>query len=209
MTIFRGFDEAVVVDIETTGLDPENDRVVSVAMVRMRFADLKKNLSGPSNETIDIVVNPQCQIPYEASRIHGITNRDVTDKPTFTDVAQQLRDFIGNCPIIAHNVSFDKKFLNAEFERAGVKTLAHNKSFCTMWRFRDFNHGQYKGSDLDNVAQVMGVKRRTNTKHNAVEDVSITFEVAILFYRMDNHLQIPAGKPKPPPLPRSRKYNSE
>ena len=207
MTIFRGFDEAVVVDIETTGLDPENDRIVSVAIVRARFADLEENSSGLNGETMDTIVNPQCRIPYRVSRRHGITNRDVNDKVTFADIAQRLRDFIDTRPIIAHNVSFDKKFLNAEFKRAGVKTLARNKSFCTMWRFQDFNHGRREGSDLGNVAEVMGVKGRTNAKHNAVEDVRITFEVAALFYMMDNRLRIPGGKPKPPPRPRRRKDN--
>lgn len=205
MTIFRGFNEAAVVDIETTGLDPERDRVVSVAVVRARFADLKENSSGLHGETLDVLVNPQCRIPWRASRRHGITNADVDDKATFADISQQLRDFIGARPIIAHNVSFDKKFLNTEFKRAGVKTLSRNKGFCTMRRFQDFNHGQYEGSNLDNVAEVMGIKGRTITKHNAVEDVRITFEVAALFYMMDNHIRIPGGKPKPPRRPRRTK----
>ncbi len=198
MTVFQGFDEAVVVDVETTGLDPANDRVITVAMARGRFADLKDDSSGLHFDTMDAIVNPEVRIPAGASRVHGITNRAVVDKGTFAEVAQQLRDFIGDRPIIAHNASFDKRFLNAEFKRAGVKTLAGNKGFCTMHRFQDFNHGLRKGSNLDNAAEVMGVKGRATAKHDAVEDVRMTMEIAALFYMMDNGIEIPGGAPKPP-----------
>ena len=151
MNGFSGFDEAAVVDVETTGLDPSSDRIISVAVVRARFADLRENPDGLHGTTMDVVVNPQCRIPRDASRVHGFTDSDVADKGPFSDVAQQFRDFIGDLPVIGHNVSFDKRFLSSEFKRAGVKTLARNKSFCTMRRFQDFNHGRQRGSNLDNV----------------------------------------------------------
>ena len=148
MALIKGFDDAVVVDVETTGLDPQIDRIVSVALIRSSFESLRENPNRLHGETMDALVNPQRRIPKQASRIHGITNEDVADKDPFADVAQKLRDFIGDLPIIAHNVSFDKRFLNAEFKRAGVKTLARNKSFCTMRRYRELNDGTRKGSSL-------------------------------------------------------------
>ena len=197
--MFSGFDEAVVVDVETTGLDPTSDRIVSVAMVRTRFSDLRQDPDGLHSDTIDAIVNPQCRIPTQASRIHGIRDKDVKHKGRFSEIAQQLRNFIGDRPIIAHNASFDKNFLNAEFKRAGVKTLSRNKSFCTMRRFQEFNHGFRRGSNLENVAIVMGVKGRKSSKHEATEDVRMVWEVAGLFYMMDNRIKIPGGKPSPPP----------
>lgn len=193
MTIFRGFDEAVVVDVETTGLDPETDRIVAVAMVRVHFEALQDNPQGLLGETMDVIVNPQCRIPVKASCVHGITDRHVANKGSFADSAHQLRGFISNRPIIAHNVSFDKNFLNAEFKRAGVKSLTRNKSYCTMLRFQDFNNGQLRGSNLDNVAEVMGVAGRMSGKHEAIEDANMTFEIAALFYMMDNGIRIPRG----------------
>lgn len=207
--MFSGFDEAVVVDVETTGRDPKSDRIISVAMVRARFGALKENLNGLEGETMDAVVNPQCRIPKESSRVHGITDKDVADKGSFFDVAQQLRDFIGDRPVIAHNVSFDKNFLNAEFKRSGVRTLARNKSFCTMRRFQDFNYGRRRGSNLDDVAEVMGVEGRKSNKHDAVEDVRMTWHVAALFYMMDNGVRIPGGKPTPSPRSRVAFYNHD
>ena len=198
MTFLAGFDEAVVVDVETTGLDPKSDRVISVAMIRSSFGDLRENPNSLSGETMDVVINPQCRIPKEASRVHGITDRDVADKNSFSDVAQELRDFIGDLPIIAHNVSFDKSFLSAEFKRAGVKTLSRNKSYCTMRRFQDFNHGRRRGSSLDNVVEVMGMERRKSKIHDAVEDARMAWQVAGWFYMMDNRIKLPGGKPTPP-----------
>ena len=198
MNSFTGINEAVVVDIETTGLDPKNDRIVSVALIRSDFEKLRENPNDLNGVTMDAVINPQCHIPKAASRIHGITNNDVADKSPFSEDAQEMRDFIGDRPIIAHNVSFDKRFLNAEFKRAGVKTLARNRSYCTMRRFQEFNGGRRKGSNLNDVVQILGVEKRKKTIHNAIEDARLAWKVAILFYMMDNQLNIPDGKPVPP-----------
>ncbi len=184
--LFSGFDEAVVVDLETTGLDPQRDRVVSIAMIRSRFADLKRNSDMLEAKTMHALVHPQRRIPTEASRVNGITDEDVTDKPPFAEIAKLLRDFIGEYPIIAHNVSFDRKFLNAEFRRAGVITLARNRSFCTMRKFQELNPGRRKS--LDDVANSMGVKGRAGPKHGAIEDTRITWEIAARFYMMDHGL---------------------
>ena len=186
MIVFSGFDTAVVVDVETTGFSAENDRVVSVAMVRANFSKLMNNPTNLKLDTLDVVVNPQCRIPAGATSIHGITNRDVQDIGSFVEYSQQLRAFICNYPIIAHNALFDIRFLSAEFKRSGVKTLAHNKNYCTMRRFQVFNQGRREGSNLDNVAEVMGIKGRSKFKHDAIEDAMITFEIAKLFYIMDN-----------------------
>ncbi len=197
--MFTGFDKAVVADVETTGLNPKMDRIVSVALFRVNFGKLSKD---PNNmQIIDgwaEVFNPQCPIPQEASNVHGITDKDVIDKTSFSDNAQEIREFIGDLPIIAHNASFGKGFLSAEFMRAGVKTLHRNKSYCTMYRYREFNYGHRKGSNLDDVVETMGVGKRKKKEHDALEDVTLTSQVAGLFYMMDNNIDIPGGKPVPP-----------
>ncbi len=207
MTMLTGFDEAVVVDVETTGLDPKTDRIVSVALIHANFGILRENPGGLDGRTMDAVVNPQCRIPKESSRVHGITNKDVADKESFSDIAQEMRDFIGDRPIIAHNVSFDKSFLNAEFKRAGVKTLARNKSYCTMRRFREFNDGRRRGSNLDDVVETMGLEPRRGKIHDVIEDTKLAWQVAGLFYMMDNKIEIPGGKPVPPS--RSSKFDED
>ena len=198
MTMLTGFDQAVVVDVETTGLDPKADRIVSVALIRANFGNLKENPNSLDGTTMDAVINPQCRIPKESSRIHGITNKDVADKSSFSDMAQEVRDFIGDLPIISHNASFDKSFLSSEFKRASVKTLSRNRSYCTMQRFQEFNHDRQRGSNLDDVVEVMGVKGRKGKVHDAIEDAKLAWQVACLFYMMDNRIEIPGGKPVRP-----------
>ena len=134
---------------------------------------LRDNPKGLHGEIMDVLVNPQRRIPKKTSRIHGIPDEGVSDKGPFSNVAQELRDFIGDLPIIAHNVSFDKRFLNAEFKRAGVETLARNRNYCTMRRYREFNHGMRRGSSLDDVVETLGLDKRQGNIHDAVEDANL------------------------------------
>ena len=147
-----GFDEACVLDVETTGLDPQKDRIVEVAAIRVDFR--KSGEDQVRCPTFVSRFNPGVPIPKRASDVNGITNEAVADAGRFADEAQALRDFIGSVPVIGHNISFDKKFLSSEFKRAGVKTLHRNKSYCTMWRFRN----QFPGrkSNLDSVCAHFG-----------------------------------------------------
>ena len=193
---FCGFDTAVVVDVETTGLDPEKERIVSVAMIRVNFKCLLSNPVGLNAETRYLIVNPQQPIPRQASRVHGFTDADVTDKDAFAEHAQQLRDFIGDHPVIAHNVGFDISFLDAEFEYSDVDTLDDNEAYCTMQRFVDlYNQGRRQGSNLDAVARCMKVRGRARNTHDAMEDASLTFCFACQFYMIDNGIALPDNPP--------------
>ena len=194
---FSGFNEAVVIDIETTGLDPEHDRVVSIAIIRSRFADLKRNSCRVETKTMEAVVHPQRRIPLEASRVNGITDEDVANMPPFDEIAPLVRDFIGERPIIGHNVSFDRKFLNAEFKRAGVNGLEHNENFCTMRKFQKLVPGRKKS--LDDVAKWMGIKGREGPRHGALEDARITWEIAARFYMLDHGMKATIAGRRPIP----------
>ena len=193
MKLFTGFNLAVVVDVETTGLDPQTDRIVSVVLIRANFASLQENPSGMYARTWDVLINPQCRIPKKATSIHGITNKDVADEKTFSEIAQDIRDFIGYEPVIAHNVALYKRFLNAEFKRAGVKTLSRNKSFCTKQRFRESIHFRHLNSSLYNVVEVMGAETHKGEMPEAVKDASLTLQVAGLFYLIDNGFMMYRG----------------
>ncbi len=198
MRKFRGFDEAVIVDVETTGLDEGKDRIVSVAMIRTSFGILKCDSEGLEIDPVFSLVNPKRNIPARTSVVHGIYGRDVRDAPPFSDLAEQLRDFVGGRPVIAHNLPFDKRFLDAEFRRAGVKPLLRNKKYCTMQRFRDFNHGIQKGSRLEDAAKALRLEGRSGNIHDAAEDAMLALRIAKVFFMMDNGIEIPGGAPKPP-----------
>lgn len=190
--------EAVVLDCETTGTDPDTDRIVQVAAIRIDLNKWSQLGEGEvyQYESYTITLDPERPIPKSATKVHGIRDSDVVGKPKFKAAAEELREWIGNRPVIGHNVQFDKRMLNAEFKRAGMKSISR-KGFCTMWRYREWNDGIRKGSGLDNVARTLGVKGRKTKRHEALEDVEITLQIAQLFYLNDTGWGdcLPAEKP--------------
>ena len=125
-------------------------------------------------------IKPPIAIPSDATRIHGITNKMVRDSPTFEEAAEELRDFIGDLPVVGHNVLFDLNFLNTEFRRADEDTLFENEAYCTMRAYQKLYGGR---SSLDAVVDALGLGGRTGRHHDALEDVKLTVGVALMLAR--------------------------
>jgi DNA polymerase III subunit epsilon len=101
-------------DLESTGLNVVRDRILQIAIIKY-FADGRK----PAE--LSMLVNPGIPISEEAMRVHGITPKDVANKPTFPQVAQKIFDFIGNADLAGYNSNrFDVPMLMEEFDRAGI-----------------------------------------------------------------------------------------
>jgi DNA polymerase-3 subunit epsilon len=102
------------IDIETTGTNPNSDRVVELSILRIQ-PDGKEEYKSHR-------VNPGMPIPAEATAVHSITDADVTNLPMFRQYAKSVRDFLDGCDIAGFNViKFDLPCLEAEFARAGVE----------------------------------------------------------------------------------------
>jgi DNA polymerase III epsilon subunit-like protein len=104
----------LVLDIETTGLNVRSDRVVQVAAIFMRGDERAGEYE------IDTLVNPGVPIPASSTRIHHITDEDVTDAPAFVDIADKLKKLFSGHVVIGHNIGFDIAVLRHEFARAGL-----------------------------------------------------------------------------------------
>ena len=141
---FVGISSAVVLDVETSGLNPWRDRIVSIAMIQINFKYLLEYGIAMYENTYEGKFNPLVRIRASASRIHGIRNEDVIDCPTFKEAAHSVREFIRDRSIVGHNVNFDKQFLSSEFRRCGVESVDRNGAFCTMSRVRELR-GQAGG----------------------------------------------------------------
>lgn len=111
-----------VLDFETTGLNPGSDRVVEVSVVRMEPG-------GAPELALDTLVNPRR--PVAATEIHGITDEDVVDAPEFGEIAEDVVNAVSGCVLAAYNVYFDMRFLDYEFNRAGV--VASPPHICLMY----------------------------------------------------------------------------
>lgn len=104
------------IDVETTGLDPVQDRIVEFALVE---CDPKLRVIGTWSQR----VNPEVRIPAAVSRIHGIHDEDVHEAPSFAHYARRVTDLASEAVLIGHNLVFDLQFLNAELDRAGIPSL--------------------------------------------------------------------------------------
>lgn len=93
----------VVADVETTGVDKDNDRVVEFALVR--FDDGEPTLK------FSALVDPFIDIPATASAVHLLRNCDVDGRPSLNDYAEAIAEFVSDLPVVAHNADFDRAFL--------------------------------------------------------------------------------------------------
>jgi len=114
--------EFAVLDTETTGLDPQADRICEIALVRMRG-------DGTVLDTYDTLVDPAR--PIRNTEFHGIVDADVRDAPEFALIAAELLDRMSGAILVAHNLSFDARMLEAELRRAGL-TPPGLVGLCTL-----------------------------------------------------------------------------
>ena len=155
----------VFFDLETTGVDAAKDRIVEISMVKVAVDGTKTVKTRR--------INPEMPIPAEASAIHGITDDDVKDEPTFKQIAKSLAAFIEGCDFGGFNSNrFDLPLLVEEFMRAGVEcdfqrrkfvdvqTIFHRKEQRTLVAAYKF----YCDKDLENA-------------HSAEADTMATYEV--------------------------------
>ena len=99
----RAMPPMVAIDIETTGLDPARDAIIEIAAVRFNGHRVEAEWS--------TLVNPGKPIPAFITQLTGITNEMVRNAPNLQDVLQEFADFVGDDPVVGHNVRFDLSFL--------------------------------------------------------------------------------------------------
>lgn len=159
----------IVLDTETTGLDPKTgDRVVEIGCV-----ELHNHLA--TGETYHAYVNPERDMPGEAERVHGLSEKFLSDKPVFADIAEDFLAFIGSSPVIAHNARFDMGFLNAELARAGLPEIAQERSIDTVpLARRKFPGAQV---NLDALCRRFNIDLSARVKHGALLDSELLAEV--------------------------------
>jgi DNA polymerase-3 subunit epsilon len=108
----------IVIDTETTGLDPASGhRVVEIAAVELMH-------HMPTGQKFHCYINPERDMPAEAFAVHGLDAEFLAGFPSFAAVAEEFVAFIGDDPLVAHNAEFDLGFLNAELVRAGRLRLS-------------------------------------------------------------------------------------
>jgi DNA polymerase-3 subunit epsilon len=161
----------VVLDTETTGLDPlDGHRLVEVGCVEL--------INGiPSGQTFHAYFNPERAMPAEAFAVHGLSEEFLKDKPFFSETAGDLIAFLGEAPLVIHNAAFDLGFLNAELERAGRALIARERLVDTLLIARRKHPG---GSNrLDDLCVRYAIDNSRRTKHGALLDAELLAEVYV------------------------------
>jgi DNA polymerase-3 subunit epsilon len=161
----------IVFDTETTGLDPlQGHRLVEIGCI-----ELVNRI--PSGQVFHRYVNPDRDMPHEAFAVHGLSLEFLQDKPRFPDICDELIEFIGDAPLVAHNASFDLGFLNAEFERCKKMLLTRDRLVDTLMLARRRHPG---GSNrLDDLCVRYGIDNSRRTKHGALLDAELLAEVYV------------------------------
>jgi DNA polymerase-3 subunit epsilon len=179
----------IFLDTETTGLNPESgDRIVEIGCIEM----VNRRLTG---ETRHVYLNPERKGSEEATRIHGLTDDFLADKPKFAEVAEDLLGFLAGAEVIIHNAAFDVGFLNAELKRLKRQpfhTVAAQVT-DTLLMAREMFPG--KANSLDALCRRLEVDNTHRTLHGALLDAGLLAEVYIRLTRGQDSLVIHEDDP--------------
>ena len=155
----------IVFDTETTGLSPlTGDRMVEIGCVEL----INRVETG---RTFHAYFNPQRPMPSGAEAVHGLSDAFLADKPLFSDLVEDLLEFLGDCPLVAHNASFDFGFLNHELNNCGRPLVCMSRMVDTLGLART-RHPGAKHS-LDALCTRFGVDRSLRVKHGALIDAQL------------------------------------
>lgn len=162
----------IVLDTETTGLEvQQGHRIIEIGAVLLN--DRKK-----SEEHFHTYLNPSRLIDEEASKVHGIMNEDLLDKPYFEDVAEEFLEFIDGSTLVIHNAAFDVGFLNNELKLASSK-YPLLEDICEIEDSLAIAKNKFPGqrNSLDALANRFDISGYDRTFHGALLDANILADV--------------------------------
>ena len=165
----------IILDTETTGLEVEQGhRVIEIGAVLLN--DRKK-----SEEHFHSYLNPERLIDEEATKVHGISNQDLEDKPLFQEIAEEFLEFIQGSTLVIHNADFDVGFLNNELNLVSSK-YPKLEEICEVIDSLSLAREKFPGqrNSLDALANRFDVTGYDRTYHGALLDANILADVYML-----------------------------
>lgn len=157
----------IVLDTETTGLDPRSGhRIIEIACVEV--VDFM-----PTGREFHRYIHPDRAIDPDAERVHGISLSKLEGKPRFhhPEVVDEFLDFIGDDTLVAHNAPFDRGFINAELERCRKPIPPEDRWVCTLVMAKKKFPGMY--NSLDALCKRMKISLAGREKHGALIDSNL------------------------------------
>ena len=161
----------VILDTETTGLSPaSNHRIVEIACI-----ELENQIS--TNKTFHTYINPKRVVSEEALKIHGYSDKFLSDKKIFSEIAEDFLNFIKDKKLIIHNASFDLSFLDYELKLLNKKPIDKKNVIDTL----ELARSKYPGSQnsLDALCRRFNIDNSKREQHSALIDCQLLKEVYI------------------------------
>ena len=162
----------IVLDTETTGLEVEQGhRIIEIGALLLE--DRKK-----TDDHFHVYLNPERLIDEEAQKVHGISNKDLEDKPKFSEIADEFLEFIQNSTLIIHNAPFDLGFLNNELNLIS-SSYPRLEEICEVEDSLVIAREKYPGqrNSLDALTKRFDINNYDRTYHGAMLDTNILADV--------------------------------
>lgn len=162
---------SILFDTETTGLEPgQGHRVIEIAALEL-INDL------PTGRHFHRLIDPEREIPEDATRIHGFTAHHLRGKPRFADIVEEMLAFFGEDPLVAHNAPFDFAFLDAELAALSRPRLDPARMIDTLVLAKT----RFPGlpNSLDALCRRFAIDLSARTTHNALLDCKLLAEVYV------------------------------
>ncbi len=161
----------IVLDTETTGLDPyQGHRIIEVGALEI-FNKI------PTGKFFHYYINPERDVPKEAFQVHGISSDYLKDKPKFIEIADELIEFLSDSKLVIHNAGFDINFLNFEFGKIKKPTINISQAIDTLMLARKKFPGQK--NNLDALCKRFNIDNSHRKYHGALKDASLLVEVYV------------------------------
>ena len=157
----------VALDVETTGLRATDNRIIEIGLARYR--------DGVAVDTLSAFVNPDRRLPAYITKLTGIADSDLIGAPRFSGIVDSVVEFIGDDPILGHNVAFDIGFVNAELARMGRPVLVNLPVDTMTLAVKILN--RVRRPSLDKVATEVGLNPRR--LHRALGDAQLAAEAGL------------------------------
>lgn len=159
----------IVLDTETTGLDPETgDRVVEIGCL-----ELINHV--PTGRTLHHYFNPERDMPEEAFRVHGLSAEFLSGHPKFGALVDEILEFLGDATLVIHNASFDMRFINKELQLLGRPPIPMDRALDTVALARR----KYPGAqvNLDALCRRFEIDNSNRDLHGALIDADLLASV--------------------------------
>lgn len=154
----------VVLDVETTGLSANKDKIIEIAMVKV--------VDGAECDRFSSLVNPEREISSRITKLTGITNEALATAPAFPEIAKTVSDFIGDSVILAHNAPFDLGFVSGELSQAGITTRL---TYLDTLKLARTAYPYLPDHKLETLITELGLADEQT--HRAMDDVICTLEL--------------------------------